>query len=232
MIVVTNKTIKSKLMIEHKSINNLISIKDTLKNKVKQKNHPTIIAVSKTFPLSEILPLINYGHDHYGENKVQEAMEKWTNIKEDFKHIKLHMIGKLQKNKVKYVVELFDYIHSLDNLKLAEKISSEQQKKNKKLRIFIQINIGNEEQKSGIQINNLKEFYKNCTKNLGLDIIGLMCLPPKEVESTNYFSKMQKLLSEIKAQELSMGMSNDFFEATSNGATFLRIGSKIFGSRN
>jgi len=219
-------------MIEHKSINNLISIKDTLKNKVKQKNHPTIIAVSKTFPLSEILPLINYGHDHYGENKVQEAMEKWTNIKEDFKHIKLHMIGKLQKNKVKYVVELFDYIHSLDNLKLAEKISSEQQKKNKKLRIFIQINIGNEEQKSGIQINNLKEFYKNCTKNLGLDIIGLMCLPPKEVESTNYFSKMQKLLSEIKAQELSMGMSNDFFEATSNGATFLRIGSKIFGSRN
>jgi hypothetical protein len=219
-------------MIEHKSINNLISIKDTLKNKVKQNNHPTIIAVSKTFPLSEILPLINYGHDHYGENKVQEAMEKWTNIKEDFKHIKLHMIGKLQKNKVKYVVELFDYIHSLDNLKLAEKISSEQQKKNKKLKIFIQINIGNEEQKSGIQINNLKEFYKNCTKNLGLDIIGLMCLPPKEVESINYFSKMQKLLSEIKAQELSMGMSNDFFEATSNGATFLRIGSKIFGSRN
>ena len=219
-------------MTEHKSINNLILIKDTLKNKAKQNNHSTIIAVSKTFPLSVILPLIHYGHDHYGENKVQEAIEKWTDIKYKFKHIKLHMIGKLQKNKVKYAVELFDYIHSLDNIKLAEKISNEQQKKNKKPKIFIQINIGNEDQKSGIQINNLKEFYKNCTENLGLDIIGLMCLPPKEDESTNYFSKMQKLLSEINAQELSMGMSSDFLDATNNGATFLRIGSKIFGSRN
>ena len=190
------------------------------------------MAVSKTFPLIEILPLVKWGHEHYGENKVQEAVEKWTDIKNDFEHLKLHMIGKLQTNKVKYVVELFDYIHSLDNLKLAEKISSEQQKKNKKLKIFIQINIGSEKQKSGIEIHELKNFYENCTKNLGLNIIGLMCLPPKENESINYFSKMSKLQEDINVEELSMGMSSDFLEATNNGATFLRIGSKIFGNRD
>ena len=169
----------------HNSITNLNSIESILKAKV--NTTPTIIAVSKTFPVSEILPLINHGHRHFGENKVQESLEKWTSIKNDFDEVKLHMIGKLQSNKVKYVIPLFDYIHSLDNLKLAEKISSEQKKQNKKLKIFIQINIGNEPQKSGISIDNLEVFYKRCVNDLNLNIIGLMCLPPKSIDTKNYF---------------------------------------------
>ena len=211
----------------HNSINNLTSIQNTLKtNKVK------IIAVSKTFPINEILPLINHGHIHFGENKVQEAIEKWQKIKKDFNHLQLHMIGKLQTNKVKFAVSLFDYIHSLDSLKLAKKISEEQNKIKKKLKIFIQINIGNEEQKNGIYQADLNEFYNSCVNELGLDIIGLMCLPPKEDGSKKYFLKMKNLAKNLDIQELSMGMSNDYLDAANNGSTFLRIGTKIFGKRS
>tara|TARA_B110000971_G_C19836125_1_gene420347 strand:+ start:114 stop:767 length:654 start_codon:yes stop_codon:yes gene_type:complete len=215
----------------HNNINNLISVQNTLKSENIDFKKVKIIAVSKTFPISEINPLINHGQIHFGENKVQEALEKWTDIKQSFKHIQLHMIGKLQSNKVKFVIPLFDYIHSLDNLKLAEKISSEQKKINKKLKIFIQINIGNEDQKSGIDEDQLGDFYKKCIQDLNLDIVGLMCLPPKDENSENYFLKMKNLAKKIEVSELSMGMSNDYLKATRSGATFLRIGSKIFGKR-
>ena len=178
------------------------------------------------------MPLIESGHIHYGENKVQEAVEKWSQIKKEFKNIKLHMIGKLQTNKVKYVVPLFDYIHSLDNLKLAQKISNEQKKLNKQLKIFIQVNLADEEQKSGIPPNQLMNFYEECTVNLGLQIVGLMCLPPNNDNTEHYFSEMQKLKSIINVKELSMGMSGDYLSAIKYGTSFVRIGSKIFGSRN
>ena len=216
-------------------IDKLTSIENEIQLKIKEQRisnyRPNIIAVSKTFPISNILPLINHGHIHFGENKVQEALEKWTDIKNDFKNLKLHMIGKLQTNKVKYVVNLFDYIHSLDNLKLAEKLSSEQLKKGKKLKIFIQLNIGNEEHKSGITPNKLNEFYKICINDLNLNIIGLMCLPPNNQDSNQYFLEMKKLKQRINIKELSMGMSQDYLCAIKYGATFLRIGSKIFGQR-
>ena len=201
-------------------------------NENRLKNYTKIIAVSKTFPTDKILPLIEYGHTDFGENKVQEAIEKWTNIKEKYHSIKLHMIGKLQTNKVKFAINLFDYIHSLDNFKLAKKISDEQQKNNKKPKIFIQINIGNESQKSGINSNELNEFYNNCINDLNLDIIGIMCLPPNDNKGDFYFKKMSELIKMISANELSMGMSNDYLEAFKTGATFLRIGSNIFGNRN
>ena len=220
---------------KHMIIDKLTSIENEIQLKIKEEHisnyKPNIIAVSKTFPIANILPLINYGHIHFGENKVQEALQKWTDIKNDFKNLKLHMIGKLQTNKVKYVVNLFDYIHSLDNLKLAEKLSSEQLKKGKKLKIFIQLNIGNEEQKSGILPNKLSEFYKICINDLNLNIIGLMCLPPNNRDSNKYFLEMQKLQKEIKIKDLSMGMSQDYLSAIKYGSTFLRIGSKIFGHR-
>lgn len=215
----------------HNNLNNLISIQNTLKNKIKHTEIPKIIAVCKKFPMGDILPLINHGHEHYGENKVQEALEKWKDIKEDFDKIKLHMIGKLQTNKVKHVVSLFDYIHSLDSIRLAEKIANEQIKLSRKLKIFIQVNIGQEEQKSGIEIENLSSFYQKCIKDFDLNIIGLMCLPPNTESSKNYFLEMKNLVSKIKLKELSMGMSNDFLEAAENGSTFVRIGSKIFGNR-
>ncbi len=215
----------------HKIIDNLILTENTLKKKLNNTNIPTIIAVSKTFSMDEISPLINHGHLHFGENKVQEAVEKWTSIKQNCNDIKLHMIGKLQSNKVKYVVPLFDYIHSLDSFKLAEKISSEQKRFNKKLKIFIQINIGKENQKSGVEIENLYNFYDNCTKKLDLDIIGLMCLPPNNEDGKKYFLKMKELATEVNVKEISMGMSNDFLEAAIHGATFIRVGSRIFGQR-
>ena len=215
----------------HKIINNLVLIEKNLKEKLKNNNIPIIIAVSKTFPMSEILPLINHGHEHFGENKVQEALEKWTTIKDDFNHIKLHMIGGLQTNKVKYVIKLFDYIHSLDSLRLAEKISIEQKKIKKSLKIFIQVNIGEEDQKSGIEIKNLESFYEVCVKKLDLDIIGLMCLPPKNKDNTDYFSKMKDLASKIGVKQLSMGMSADYIQASNLGSTFIRVGSNIFGER-
>jgi PLP dependent protein len=193
---------------------------------------PKIIAVSKTFPLKEIMPLINHGHIHFGENKVQEALDKWSAIKMDFKELKLHMIGKIQTNKVKHVVELFDYIHSLDNRKLAEKISNEQQKKSKNLKIFIQVNIGNEGQKSGITMDKLNEFYNICTQDLNLNIVGLMCIPPNDGKPELYFDKMQKLKNTLPINELSMGMSEDYLNAIKYGSTFVRIGSKIFGVRS
>ena len=215
----------------HNNINNLIFVENTLKTENIDLKKVSIIAVSKTFPINEISPLINHGQIHFGENKVQEALEKWTDIKQSFNHIQLHMIGKLQTNKVKFVVPLFDYIHSLDSLKLAEKISAEQKKINKRLKIFIQINIGNEDQKSGINEDQLENFYKNCVHQLNLDIIGLMCLPPKNEDTKNYFLKMKNLAKKIEVNELSMGMSNDYLEAAKTGSTFLRIGSKIFGQR-
>tara|TARA_B100000579_G_scaffold1912_1_gene1501 strand:+ start:1404 stop:2048 length:645 start_codon:yes stop_codon:yes gene_type:complete len=213
----------------HDVVNRLISIQKEIQTK---KSHAEIVAVSKTFPMSKIIPLINYGHKHFGENKVQEAIEKWTSIKNDFTDIKLHLVGKLQTNKVKHAIPLFDYIHSLDNTKLAEKISKEQDKKLIKPKIFIQINIGSEVQKSGIEIQNLENFYKICTKELNLNIIGLMCLPPNENNSAIYFSKMLDMSNLIESKDLSMGMSNDYLEAVKFKSTFLRIGSKIFGSRD
>ena len=216
----------------HQSINNLVSIQNTLKIENLGLNRIKIIAVSKTFPINEILPLINHGQIHFGENKVQEAIEKWQEIKQDFKHLQLHMIGKLQSNKVKFVVPLFDYIHSLDSLKLAKKIAEEQNKIKKRLKIFIQINIGNEEQKNGIEEGDLEEFYKKCVNELELDIVGLMCLPPKDDNTKEYFIKMKNLAQKINVKELSMGMSNDYLDAAKHGATYLRIGSKVFGNRN
>jgi pyridoxal phosphate enzyme (YggS family) len=216
----------------HNNINNLISVEDTLKSENVDLKKINIIAVSKTFSMKEINPLINHGQIHFGENKVQEALEKWTDIKKDFKHIQLHMIGKLQTNKVKFAVSLFDYIHSLDNFKLAEKISTEQNKINKKLKIFIQINIGNEDQKSGINEDQLGDFHKRCVQDLNLDIIGLMCLPPMDGDIKKFFLKMKNLSKKIEVKELSMGMSNDYLEAAKYGSTFLRIGSKIFGQRS
>ena len=220
----------------HKTINNLDLIKKEIQSKISYLNYlnynPEIIAICKTFPISDVLPLINYGHVHFGENKVQESIEKWTDIKNDFKNIKLHMVGKLQTNKVKHVLQLFDYIHSLDNIKLAEKISNEQQKIGKKIKIFIQVNIGNESQKSGILEENLSSFYGKCINDLGLQIEGLMCIPPNDNNSEIYFSKMKKLSDQINLPELSMGMSSDYLKACEYKTTFFRIGSKIFGGRN
>ena len=220
----------------HKSIDNLDLIKKEIQSRISELNYqnynPKIIAVCKTFPISEILPLINHGHLHFGENKVQESIEKWTSIKSDFKDIKLHMIGKLQTNKVKYAVPLFDYIHSVDSLKLAEKISQQQVKNNKIMKLFIQINIGNENQKNGILIDELDKFYNKCTNDLGLNVIGLMCLPPNDNKSQIYFSKMKELVRKLKLKDISMGMSNDYLEAINYRSTYLRIGSKIFGDRN
>ena len=182
--------------------------------------------------MTEIKPLIDHGHTHFGENKVQESIEKWTDIKNSFQNVKLHMIGKLQTNKVKYVIPLFDYIHSLDNLKLAEKISEEQKKREKYLKIFIQVNIGNEQQKSGIDPKDLKEFYNKCNSDLKLDVIGLMCIPPQNGDVKTYFAHMLNLKNSLNLKELSMGMSSDYLQAIDHGSTFVRIGSKIFGNRN
>ena len=193
---------------------------------------PNIIAVSKTFPLHIIEPLIQNGHTHFGENKVQEALIKWESIKQKNKELKLHMLGKLQTNKVKFAVGFFDYLHSVDNIKLAEKIANEQQKNNLKPKIFLQINIGNEEQKSGVSLNNLKELYELSIKDFNLNVIGLMCLPPENKDPKEYFSKTKQLNDELKLDQLSMGMSSDYLKAIEFKSTYLRIGSKIFGERN
>ncbi len=214
----------------HNSINNLISIQNELKSKSKNDLIPEIIAVSKTFSIEKIKPLIDHGHLHFGENKVQEAVNKWQDLKSVSSDIQLHLIGKLQTNKVKFAVPLFDYIHSLDNLKLAEKICNEQKKIGKSLKIFIQVNIGNEPQKNGIEIENLKSFYDKCVNQFNLNIIGLMCIPPQNNVEI-YFKEMQKLKNNLNLNELSMGMSSDFLKAVDNGSTFVRIGSKIFGDR-
>ena len=215
------------------TINNLVRIEKEIQLKIpKSKTNPVIVAVSKTFPMTDILPLINHGHIHFGENKIQEAVEKWTDIKNDFPHIQLHMSGKLQTNKVKYVIPLFDYIHSLDNLKLAEKISKEQIKYKKHIKIFIQVNIGQEPQKSGVQIDDLDNFYEICSLKLGLKVVGLMCLPPDNMDASPYFTKIKFLKDKLNLKDLSIGMSNDYLEAIEHDSTFLRIGSKIFGQRD
>ena len=214
----------------HETIKNLLNIEEKVKQKVSDNNlkkTPNIIAVSKTFKIDHIIHLINYGHIHYGENKVQEALEKWDEIKKKNNNIKLHLIGKLQTNKVKFAVKLFDYIHSLDSEKLANKISSFG---NNNLKIFIQVNLGNEEQKSGINTNNLFEFYNYC-KELKLNIIGLMCIPPLDGDAKIYFKRMLELKKKYSFDELSMGMSSDYLNALDFEASFIRIGSSIFGNR-
>ena len=218
----------------HNCVTNLINIKNNIEVNLKNlniNNKTKIIAVSKTFKIDKILPLIDYGHIDFGENKVQEAIEKWTEIKEKNPKIKLHMIGKLQTNKVKFAVKLFDYIHSVDSEKLAKKISDESIKINKKIKIFIQVNIGEERQKSGIDKDHLKNLIEFC-KNLNLDLAGLMCIPPMELNSEKFFKDMDALTKYYSFEDLSMGMSSDYIEAAKNSATYLRIGSGIFGKRS
>ena len=205
-------------------------IKSNIENNQNLK-FPNIIAVSKTFKLEKILPLIDHGHIDYGENKVQEAIEKWTSIKEKKPNIKLHLIGRLQTNKVKFAIKIFDYIHSLDSIKLAKKIADEEKKQNKKIQLFIQVNIGNEDQKSGVDLKNLTNLYNYC-KELDLNVIGLMCIPPFGEDSEKYFKEMKNLNKKLNLSNLSMGMSSDYLKAVENSATHVRIGSNIFGSRN
>jgi len=211
---------------------NVVKNFDLVKEEISNFKNANIVAVSKTFPISHILPLINHGHQHFGENKVQEAQEKWTSLKNDYPNLKLHLIGKLQTNKVKFALPLFDYIHSLDSIKLAEKISLEQKKKNFKPKIFIQINLGKENQKSGIDEVDLESFYQKCVNEYNLNIIGIMCLPPFDEDPTPFFKKMQNLSETLKLKEISMGMSNDYMDALRFRATYIRVGSKIFGNRS
>ena len=218
----------------HKSVHNLIQIEKEIQSNIinldTTTKSPKIIAVSKTHPTASILPLINHGHLDFGENKVQEAIDKWSDIKNKKNSIKLHLIGRLQTNKVKFALKIFDYIHSLDSEKLANKISDEQIKQGKKPKIFIQVNIGNEDQKSGINKERLDDFYRFC-KNLNLDIIGTMCIPPNNGNTEKFFFEMSKVNQKLNFKELSMGMSGDYLEAIKNSATYVRVGSKIFGSR-
>ena len=213
---------------KHFTIDNLKDIENEVQLK---RSDAKIIAVSKTFKIDQILPLINYGHADFGENKVQEALEKWADVKKKNEKIKLHLIGRLQTNKVKFAVKIFDYIHSLDSEKLAKKILEEQQKQNKKPKIFIQINLGEESQKSGINKENLVDFY-NFSKDLGLNVIGTMCIPPFEEDPTKFFDEMKNLNEKIGLNELSMGMSSDYLNAVEYKSTYLRIGSNIFGQRS
>ncbi len=218
----------------HDTVKNLLDIEKNIKIHLDQliiKKYPKIIAVSKTFEINKILPLIEHGHLHFGENKVQEAVEKWTEVKKTNVKIKLHMIGKLQTNKVKFAVQLFDYIHSVDSEKLARKIADEQSKINKKVKILLQINIGNEDQKSGINKNDLNQLVSYC-REINLDVVGLMCIPPANTSPEAFFNQMKQLNESFRFTELSMGMSSDFILAVKNSATFLRIGSSIFGQRS
>ena len=217
----------------HNTVKNLLDIDNNIKvylNKLNINNNPKIVAVSKTFKIDKILPLIEYGHIDYGENKVQEAVEKWTEIKKTNSHVRLHMIGKLQTNKVKFAVQIFDYIHSVDSEKLAKKIADEQNKINKKIKIFLQVNIGDENQKSGINKSDVNKLVSYC-KEIDLDLIGLMCIPPANIDPEGYFEEMNKLNKTLNFSELSMGMSSDFLIAAKHYSTFVRVGSGIFGQR-
>ena len=217
----------------HNTVKNLLDIENNIKvnlNELNINNYPKIIAVSKTFKIDKILPLIEHGHIHFGENKVQEAIEKWKAIKKKNSEIKLHMIGKLQTNKVKFAIQLFDYIHSVDSEKLAKKIADEQLKINKKIKIFLQVNIGEENQKSGINKKDINKLVSYC-KKINLDLIGLMCIPPANIEPENYFNEMKQLNKYFDFVELSMGMSSDYIKAAKNFSTYVRIGSGIFGQR-
>jgi pyridoxal phosphate enzyme (YggS family) len=218
----------------HHIVKNLLDIENNIKtylNRLNINNNPKIVAVSKTFKIDKILPLIEHGHIDYGENKVQEAVEKWTETKKIKPKVRLHMIGKLQTNKVKFAVQIFDYIHSVDSEKLAKKIADEQNKINKKIKIFLQVNIGDENQKSGINKNNVKQLVNYC-KEIGLDLIGLMCIPPADIDPVGYFEEMNKLNENLNFSDLSMGMSSDFLKAAKHYSTYLRIGSGIFGKRS
>jgi len=200
-------------------------------NKKQLKTNPNIIVVTKTFSLNNIIPLLQNGHIHFGENKIQEAEEKWPEVRKQYKNLQLHMIGKLQSNKVKKAVKLFDYIHSLDSKRLAVKVFEAQKEFKKKIKLFIQVNVADEEQKSGISLNDLDQFYNYCRKELFLDIIGLMCLPPASSDSKKYFKILKEASMKLNLNELSMGMSSDFEEAVLNGSTFLRLGTIILGER-
>jgi hypothetical protein len=217
----------------HSTVKNLLDIKNNIKihlNKLNINNNPTIVAVSKTFKIDKILPLIEYGHSDYGENKVQEALEKWTEIKKINSKIRLHMVGKLQTNKVKFAVQIFDYIHSVDSEKLARKIAEEQNKINKKIKIFLQVNIGDENQKSGINKNEVGQLV-SFSQEIGLKVIGLMCIPPVNSDPEGYFVEMNELNKDLGLAELSMGMSSDYLIAAKNFSTYVRVGSSIFGQR-
>ena len=217
----------------HNTVKNLLDIKNNITvylNKLNINNNPKIVAVSKTFKIDKILPLIEFGHLDYGENKVQEAVEKWAEIKKKNSKVKLHMIGKLQTNKVKFAVQIFDYIHSVDSEKLARKIVDEQNKINKNVKVFLQVNIGDETQKSGVNKNNVSQLAYYC-KEIGLDLIGLMCIPPANVDPDVHFDEMNELNKNLNFNELSMGMSSDFLKAVKHFSTFVRIGSSIFGQR-
>ena len=219
----------------HTNVRRLNLVKNNVKeifDKKQLKTIPQIIAVTKTFPLKEIIPLLESGHVHFGENKIQEAEGKWLNVRNQYKNLKLHMLGKLQSNKVKKAVQLFDYIHSLDSKKLALKINQYEKELNKKIKLFLQINIAEEIQKSGILLNNLDNFYNYCTKELSLNIIGLMCLPPINSDSEKYFKILKKTSEKLNLTDLSMGMSADYEQAVLNGSTYLRLGTVIFGERN
>ena len=212
---------------------------DLIKNKVKEiidkkqlKTVPNIIAITKTFSLNTITPLLEMGHIHFGENKIQEAESKWIGVRNKYNNLQLHMVGKLQSNKAKKAIKLFDYIHSLDSVKLATKICQYEKELNKKIKLFIQVNIAEEHQNSGILLHDLDKFYNYCTKELSLNIIGLMCLPPINNNSSQYFKIFKKKSEELNLTDLSMGMSSDYEQATSNGSTFLRLGTIIFGERN
>ena len=217
----------------HSTVKNLLDIENNIKvnlDKLKINQYPKIIAVSKTFKIDQIFPLIDHGHINFGENKVQEAVEKWTEVKKINPKIKLHMIGKLQTNKVKFAVKLFDYIHSVDSEKLAKKIADEQNKLNKKIKIFLQVNIGDENQKSGINKNEIKQLVTYC-KEINLSLVGLMCIPPANIDPEDYFVEMNRLNKDLGLVELSMGMSSDYLIAAKYLATYVRVGSSIFGQR-
>ena len=215
----------------HNTVQNLINIKNKIRENNQSYNAIKIIAVSKTFSIEKITPLIDYGHLDFGENKVQEAIEKWQEIKIEKPEINLHLIGKLQTNKVKFAIKVFDYIHSLDSIKLAKKIADEELKQLRKVKIFIQVNLGNEEQKSGVKLEKLDELNQYAI-NLNLNIIGLMCIPPESEDPKNYFKKLKSLNDKLGLKELSMGMSADYLEAIENKATYIRVGSNIFGIRS
>lgn len=219
----------------HLQLKKLLEIEAKVKENIVEKqlkiNIPNIVAVSKTFPIEEIMPLIEHGHIHFGENKVQEAENKWLEIKNQHQNVKLHLVGRLQSNKAKHAVKIFDYFHALDSKKLADKISSFEKIQSKKLKHFIQINFGDEAQKGGIPIKNLKEFYVYCTEKASLDVIGLMCLPPINSNTENYFKQLKELAKSLNLKELSMGMSSDYMLALKHEASYLRLGSCIFGER-
>ena len=219
----------------HASLQKLNFVKNKVNEIIRQrqlKTDPKIIVVTKTFSLNKITPLLVYGHMHFGENKIQEAENKWSEVRNQYSNLKLHMIGKLQSNKAKKAVKIFDYIHSLDNAKLAAKIAQYEKELNKKTKLFIQVNLAEENQKSGILLNNLNNFYYYCKKELLLNVIGLMCLPPFESNSQKYFKMLKNVAEKLNLKDLSMGMSSDFEQAIINGSTYLRLGTVILGERN